>query len=226
MIVGSSPARSTDGRDEHVLVVTDDVLTTKMAGPAIRAWHIAEARPSNRTWSWPRPRRFATSPLGTSRWSPPTGRACRTSSDGVMSLSCRVISSTTSPSSAGLGKVMVFDLYDPLHLEALELTRRGPGTGALRSMSPTPCGRSRSNWCAGDFFICASDKQRDLWLGFLAALGRINPSTYEDGPHPSPTGSTWCPSVSPMTRECTRRAALRGVRWRESGPMTTSRPPR
>ena len=25
------------------MVITDDVLTSKMAGPAIRAWHIAEA---------------------------------------------------------------------------------------------------------------------------------------------------------------------------------------
>ena len=34
----------------------------------------------------------------------------------------------------------------------------------------------------GDFFVCASDKQRDLWLGFLAALGRVNPKTYGDDP--------------------------------------------
>ena len=35
----------------------------------------------------------------------------------------------------------------------------------------------------GDFFICASEKQRDLWLGFLAALGRINSRTYADERH-------------------------------------------
>ena len=32
----------------------------------------------------------------------------------------------------------------------------------------------------GDFFICASDKQRDFWLGQLAALGRLNPATYDE----------------------------------------------
>ncbi len=31
----------------------------------------------------------------------------------------------------------------------------------------------------GDFFLCASDKQRDFWLGQLAAVGRINPATYD-----------------------------------------------
>ena len=30
----------------------------------------------------------------------------------------------------------------------------------------------------GDFFICASERQRDYWLGMLSALGRINPVTY------------------------------------------------
>ena len=30
-----------------------------------------------------------------------------------------------------------------------------------------------------DFVLCASAKQRDLWLGQLAALGRINPVTYD-----------------------------------------------
>jgi glycosyltransferase involved in cell wall biosynthesis len=30
-----------------------------------------------------------------------------------------------------------------------------------------------------DFLICASEKQRDFWLGQLAAVGRINPATYD-----------------------------------------------
>ncbi len=30
----------------------------------------------------------------------------------------------------------------------------------------------------GDFFLCASEKQRDFWLGQLAGLGRLNPATY------------------------------------------------
>jgi hypothetical protein len=30
-----------------------------------------------------------------------------------------------------------------------------------------------------DFFLCASERQRDFWLGQLAAVGRINPVVYE-----------------------------------------------
>src|SRR5690606_9131553 len=35
----------------------------------------------------------------------------------------------------------------------------------------------------GDFFLCASERQRLFYLGQLAALGRVNPSTYENDPH-------------------------------------------
>ena len=28
----------------------------------------------------------------------------------------------------------------------------------------------------GDFFVCASERQRDYWLGMLAAEGRITPT--------------------------------------------------
>lgn len=34
----------------------------------------------------------------------------------------------------------------------------------------------------GDFFLCGSERQRDFWLGVLAANGRINPHTFNHDP--------------------------------------------
>jgi hypothetical protein len=34
----------------------------------------------------------------------------------------------------------------------------------------------------GDFFLCASERQRDYWLGWLEALGRVNPRTHGADP--------------------------------------------
>src|SRR6185437_13896954 len=34
----------------------------------------------------------------------------------------------------------------------------------------------------GDFFLCASERQRDFWLGSLASLGRVNPANYGADP--------------------------------------------
>ena len=36
---------------------------------------------------------------------------------------------------------------------------------------------------AGDYFVCASPRQKDFWAGLMAGLGRINPLTYDR--HPS-----------------------------------------
>jgi len=35
---------------------------------------------------------------------------------------------------------------------------------------------------SADFIICASDKQKDFWLGWLTALGRVNPYTHRQDP--------------------------------------------
>ncbi len=37
-------------------------------------------------------------------------------------------------------------------------------------------------YLAGDFFICASERQRDWWLGLLEASGRLNLYTYREDP--------------------------------------------
>jgi glycosyltransferase involved in cell wall biosynthesis len=34
----------------------------------------------------------------------------------------------------------------------------------------------------GDFFLCASERQRHFWLGHLTALGRLTPSLYDNDP--------------------------------------------
>ncbi|HJQ99595.1 MAG TPA: glycosyltransferase family 4 protein, partial [Candidatus Polarisedimenticolaceae bacterium] len=82
------------------------------------------------------------------------------------------------PAIASSSKVVIADLYDPLHLEDLEQTRdlgreeRWLASYAMTRVVVEQLGR-------GDFFLCASEKQRDFWLGHLAAVGRINPATYD-----------------------------------------------
>jgi glycosyltransferase involved in cell wall biosynthesis len=76
---------------------------------------------------------------------------------------------------------LVVDLYDPFHLEALEQTadlpprhRRLAVDAAVRAM--------RTNALLGDVFLCASSEQRAMWVGHLAAHGRVNPETYDADP--------------------------------------------
>ncbi len=62
----------------------------------------------------------------------------------------------------------------------------------------------------GDFFVCASERQRDYWMGMLSARGRVDRATYEADPtlrsliDVLPFG---CPTEPPVATE----PVLRGV---------------
>jgi glycosyltransferase involved in cell wall biosynthesis len=65
---------------------------------------------------------------------------------------------------------IAIDLYDPWLLENLHYTE---------TLGLDPFRNDHRSWVLqlsrGDFFLCASEEQRDFYLGFLTALGRVNP---------------------------------------------------
>jgi glycosyltransferase involved in cell wall biosynthesis len=74
---------------------------------------------------------------------------------------------------------LVFDIYDPVLFELMET--------APDAAAESRAGRLRSHiqllnqvLRRGDFFICASEGQRDFWLGALVANGRLAPSEKVD----------------------------------------------
>jgi glycosyltransferase involved in cell wall biosynthesis len=166
------------GRSRRVLVVTADVLTERLAGPAIRAWHIAQRLADDGH----QVRLVTTSPL------------CRSTSDsftvttaGAEGLDGHeawaevvVIQGFVllhSPTLRATDKIMVVDIYDPLHLENLEMSRRDD-LPTRQSRVSVAVDALNEQLRRGDFFLCASDKQRDLWIGHLSALGRVNAENY------------------------------------------------
>jgi glycosyltransferase involved in cell wall biosynthesis len=74
----------------------------------------------------------------------------------------------------------IYDLYAPLTIEHAALA---PGSGPVEP-AETALHRlsQRVALESGDAFVCASEKQRDLWLGALTALGRITPEAYGSDP--------------------------------------------
>ncbi|MGD8792226.1 MAG: glycosyltransferase [Anaerolineae bacterium] len=73
---------------------------------------------------------------------------------------------------------LVADLYDPITLEQLAIEPRGERGRWLRREYTALLNEQLR---LGDFFICASERQRDYWLGALAALGRLNGDTWDGG---------------------------------------------
>lgn len=71
---------------------------------------------------------------------------------------------------AGISPPLVVDLYDPFLIENLHYAS---------TLGAAPFCRDLAAWRLqlgrGDFFLCASEEQRLYYLGFLTALGRVNP---------------------------------------------------
>jgi glycosyltransferase involved in cell wall biosynthesis len=76
---------------------------------------------------------------------------------------------------------VVVDLYDPVLFESLELDAGKPSV-RREFAARTQAAILRSLLRRGDFFLCASERQRDLWLGALVIAGRVNAVTVKDDP--------------------------------------------
>jgi len=80
---------------------------------------------------------------------------------------------------------VVIDLYCPETLETLELLAdRGGALAAFdrRERTATTTDRLHASLRTGHNFICASETQRDLWLGAMLALRLLAPDLYDRDP--------------------------------------------
>ena len=167
------------GRRRRVLVLTVDVLAERMAGPAIRVWQIASALSAEHDV-------HVATTADLCELTSPDFEVSSVDEAALRRLEawCDVVVVQgfvlrIHPFLQRTRKVVVVDLYDPLHLEQLELARaEDPATRRMTVQGATDVLNEQLE--RGDYFICASPKQRDFWLGQLSGVGRINPMTYDD----------------------------------------------
>src|SRR5256714_15032012 len=74
-------------------------------------------------------------------------------------------------------RFLVMDLYAPFLLENLTMHDDLPIAGRMR-VHEHDLGVVRDQLRQADYFICASERQRDYWLGALSMVNRVNPQTY------------------------------------------------
>lgn len=168
---------NTDRR--RVLVITGDPIGQRMAGPAIRAWHIAEALSDEhdvRLVSMTSVEQLdAPFELAAVSHHRPATMAPHEKWADVIVFQGNALA--LFPSLAKSSKILVVDVYDPMHLEQLE-QGRSKSFGQWNTQIDDATRTLNQQLERGDFFLCASDRQRHFWLGQLAALGRINAYTY------------------------------------------------
>jgi hypothetical protein len=170
-------------RATRVLVITGDPIGLKIAGPAIRAWNFAEAlsRTCDVTLVSLTGVEPIDAPFALAHVAPGDDRAmaAREREADVIVFQGHALAMFGSLRAST--KTMVVDIYDPMHLEQLEQGRELPASEWSRQVGEAT-DTLNEQLLRGDFFLCASERQRDFYLGQLAALGRLNPETYADDP--------------------------------------------
>lgn len=164
----------------RILVVTGDPLSDRLAGPGIRAWQMASAV-------------AATHPV----------RLCSTTSVDLTDERFDIVDGSdpatldfhlawaqvvifqgflleAAPWLVDSDKIIVADIYDPIHLELMEQAKdRGPTR--RREQIEEVVAALNAQIVRADLLLCASEKQRSFWTGQLASQGRINAATATAG---------------------------------------------
>jgi GT2 family glycosyltransferase/glycosyltransferase involved in cell wall biosynthesis len=184
------------GARRRILVITSDAISERMAGPAIRAWHMAEVlagehevrlislNPHCDLFSGIR--RLAEFDV---RQVAPRAMAPELNWAQVVVLQGHVLEQVAALKTSN--HIVIADIYDPMHLEQLE-QGRDSATNNTATNDADEQHRAHvvdvvtevlsNQLLRGDFFLCASERQRHFWLGHLAAIGRLSPTVYDADP--------------------------------------------
>ena len=155
-----------------VLIVGHEPLTEQMTGPTIRNWELAHvlAQHMRVTLAVPGQPEMKGSNFDVVGWEAGSLDPLVATHDIVQ------VSGYLLDIHPGLAKArhLVVDLYDPFALENLHMHVSLAPEQRYRIAAQDRAVQMRS-LRAGDVFLCASERQRDFWLGWLAAAGRVNP---------------------------------------------------
>jgi len=183
-VQGHDALVSAFGIDSHfvsrmrVLVVTGEPLLSRMAGPAIRAWEIASALSAEHDVRLASLRGVEIEGEGFDVVHA-AGRRLREATEWADVVVFQGFLLDAAPWLRTSRKIIVADVYDPMHLEQLEQAKDLGAAG--RDLAVQETTRILNDQLRrADFLLCASEKQRDFWLGQLAGQGRVNPAVYDE----------------------------------------------
>lgn len=167
-------------RVTRVLVLTRDYVNQKMAGPAIRSFEVSKQLHKaghEVTLAIPNRTDLATPPFRVATYH--DGVDVEAIAQGQEVVFFQGYALADYPFLKTMGARLVPDLYGPFYVELLVTRKHDPEPDRLAE----PEGALRvtnDQLRLGDFFVCASEKQRDYWLGGLTAMNRVNTLTFAE----------------------------------------------
>lgn len=168
----------------HVLLISQDVVGKQMAGPGVRYYNLARvlsrefdvvlAVPQESIPSYQR-ESFRIVQYTSGIWAsiePLVSKA------KVAFFPSDI--ATVFPQLGQSDLPLVVDGFDPLLAEWMALSQTQP-LEQKANWATRVCNLTQQ-YLLGDFFVCASERQRDWWLGLLEANGRVNFWTFQEDP--------------------------------------------
>jgi glycosyltransferase involved in cell wall biosynthesis len=165
---------------KNILLISPDFIGSKMAGPGIRYWNFAQelSKYFNVTLMTPNEpdinlenTNFCVVKLNENRLKERFANTDVIIIQGVTLFNYPVIKKAGIP--------IIVDIYDPFILENLELRKQLSLKDRI-AYHESDLNILLDQLAYGDYFICASEKQKDYWLGMLSAINRVNPIVYNE----------------------------------------------
>ena len=198
--------------NKRLLIISPDAVNSSMGGVGIRYWELAHqlAVETAVTLAIPHKTDLASTEVILCQYREGDADSLRTlvaESDIILLSGFTVFHH---PFLRQVPQYIIVDLYDPMILENLErfASRPLPEREGLHNVGVATF---NDLFALGDFFICASEKQRDYWLGALSAANRVNPDTYQTDPTLRQLLAT-VPFGLPSQPPQPSKAVLKGVR--------------
>ena len=161
-----------------LLIISQDVVDKKMAGPGIRYLEMARALADSLNVTLAIPGKTSLELTGIQlvpyRFEQPERIKTLAEACDILLISSFILEKFPFLNSLPARKVI--DLYDPIVLENFHYYQNEPIDIQL-SLNNQAVQAMKHLVSKGDFFICGNERQRDFWIGVLTACGRINPHT-------------------------------------------------
>ncbi|MCL4377174.1 MAG: glycosyltransferase [Actinobacteria bacterium] len=164
-----------------LLIISDEVVSKEMAGPAIRAWNFAKilSEKINVILAVPNQTDLPQQSFKVVQFKDDSKlNEFIDMSDIIL---CGGMTFAKYKCIRNSDKYIIMDIYDPYNIATLaEYANETIGKQFEVYKSVHPIVNEMMYY--GDFYICASERQRDFWLGMLSALNRVNPYSYNLDP--------------------------------------------
>lgn len=170
---------SEDSHRPRLLIVSHDVVGEKLAGTGMRYLELARALKKNLdvTLAMPNETDLEESGISLEPYRLENAKSLRPLVDScdVILISSFILQKF--PYLEEAKARIIVDLYDPLVLENLHYYK-GESRALQENLNDLTVNLMNRLVSLGDFFICANERQRDFWIGVLAANGRVNPQVF------------------------------------------------